>query len=57
VEVEVVRLEEKIESCSQQDIQLHVTQVVWRRVDEKIESCSQQEIELHVTQVVWRRRW
>jgi hypothetical protein len=27
VEAEVVKVEEKIESCSQQDIELHVTQV------------------------------
>ena len=30
VEVEVVMVDEKIERCSQQDIELHVTQVLWR---------------------------
>jgi len=30
VEAEVVKVDENIESCSQQDIELHVTQVLWR---------------------------
>jgi hypothetical protein len=35
VEAEVVKVEEKIESCSQQDIELHVTQVPTGQTREK----------------------
>ena len=47
VEAEVVKVSEKIESCTQQNIELHVHQVGPESVKEMVERFTQQNIELH----------